>query len=565
MARIPGLSGRFAQWRLCLSVGAIVCLSSASAQQQSVSPGAIQREFETPAAPLSREGPQLSAPFSPGAPDGAAAVRFVLNDIEIEGADAVPAETLKALAAPLIGKETSIAEIYETTVRMTREYSDRGYPLAVAIIPVQEINGGVVRIKIVEGYVAEVEIAGDAGPARDFLERIGQKLAREKPLTSKALERYLLLANDAPGLDVTAVFDRASVGDGGVKVILKAARKPFDAAVGVNNRGSRALGRLRAVASLAENGLLSGTERISADIVQAFDGSELTFVRANASRIVTAEGLELSLGGNWSTSEPGTALLQSLEFNSDGWSIDIGAAYPLIRARSKNLRAFASFEASNLKSRFGVIDNTDDKLRVLSVGAAFDMQDRFGGLTSATATLRKGIGALGATREGDPLKSRVGGDGSYVALLAGATRRQALGETFEAALSVNGQIASRQLLSSEQCGFGGANFGRGFDNFEIAGDSCVLGAAELRMNLAASPAVSIQPYAYYDAGVVWRRGAAAPGEDRRSTGQSVGGGLRAFLDERVAASVEYAQPLARDVALEGDGDGRVFFSITLAH
>ena len=103
-------------------------------------------------------------------------------------------------------------------------------------------------------------------------------------------------------------------------------------------------------------------------------------------------------------------------------------------------------------------------------------------MTTVSAHLTQGLDIFDATTMTSLLRSRYAGSGVFTALNLNATRLQELGEGFEGALSASGQLASRALLTSQECGYGGSVFGRGFDDSEMVGDVCALGSAELRYN-----------------------------------------------------------------------------------
>jgi hemolysin activation/secretion protein len=549
----------------------ILCLcvlgpgAQALGQTPTVEPGIIEREFRAERPALSTG--KIVVPATPrrsGVPGGDD-VRFVLTRVDFDGGSVFTAAELSAFAAPLAGKEASLGDLYALADLITRAYSERGYPLSAAYVPAQEIEDGAARILIVEGYIAEVEIRGDPEKGRAALERIADKLKAERPIRGATLERYLLLANDIPGLNVRAIFDTQPASNGAARLILETQRWRYDAAAGINNRGSRALGRWRGVASAAENALLTGRERIALDFVQAFDARELSFVQLAASYLINAEGATASLAGTYTISEPGTPLLSALGFDSEGWTARLEFEHSLVRSRSRNLRLIAGFEMKDLDSAFGALANSRDRVRAARLAALFDAIDERGATTKVSATISKGVDIFDATRAGDPLKSRADGSGLFWSLSGEASRLQPISGAVEAVASMGGQWSSRPLLASEECGYGGQSFGRGFDNYELAGEHCLFGLAELRATFPiGSQKRRLQPYGYYDAGVVWQEGALPPGAARRATGQSVGGGLRFWFGDHLYTDLEFAKPLTRDVALEGDDDGRLFFTIWAA-
>lgn len=542
---------------------ALAMVSPAAAQTSNVDPGAIAQEFELAPEGVSTGKPVLSTPLIPGAPELAGETAFLLESVRIEGATVFSAATLSAYAGPLIGKEVTLSDIYQVSVKITRSYADAGYPLSVAIVPAQEIDNGEVLILVYEGYVSDVEIAGDPGAAAPMLRRLGEKLKKEQPLSRATLERYLLLANDLPGVNVRGIFDRSTGERGALKLVLEAEADRFSGSLWVNNRGSRVLGRGRAVVRLNQGGAVTGREAMAVDFYQTFDGDELTYVQSRNQFAVNAEGTVLQIAGTFFDSRPGDEILRAADFNSDGWTVQFGLEHPIIRARDRNLRGFISFEANQFQSQFGTDPNSDDKLRVFRAGLIFDSIDANGGTVFLSGTISRGTDLFDATSGADPLASRAIGSGTFTSFNFDLGRRQPIIGDFELYVSGGAQIASRGLLSSEECGYGGAGYGRGFDNYEISGDHCAFGAVELRKTLVdVSPTGPVQPYVFYDVGSVWQRGPLEAGEDDQETGMSAGGGLRVRLNEIATASVEYAKPFNRDVSWEGDRDGRVFFAVT---
>jgi hemolysin activation/secretion protein len=73
-------------------------------------------------------------------------------------------------------------------------------------------------------------------------------------------------------------------------------------------------------------------------------------------------------------------------------------------------------------------------------------------------------------------------------------------------LAVTGQTFGNRLLTPEQFGVGGSQFGRGYDPSEITGDSGVAGKVELQYNRQHQIkdfVVPTQYYGYWDIGKVW--------------------------------------------------------------
>jgi len=135
--------------------------------------------------------------------------------------------------------------------------------------------------------------------------------------------------------------------------------------------------------------------------------------------------------------------------------------------------------------------------------------------------------------------------------------------------SVIGQYAFSQLLSDEEFGVGGDEFGRVYDPSELTGDHGLAGKLELQwgQNTAFEDFEALtgyQLYVFYDLGAVWQIDSRAKAlTSSRQSLASVGMGVRFNLWDNVSGLVEVATPLTRDVAARGaDGDeARVFFNV----
>ena len=89
---------------------------------------------------------------------------------------------------------------------VTTFYNTNGYFLARAHIPPQEIQNGVVKMKIVEGAIGEIRVVGNQDiDSADLIGRMGP-VKTEKVLREETLLRPLLELNDVPGLDVKSVL-----------------------------------------------------------------------------------------------------------------------------------------------------------------------------------------------------------------------------------------------------------------------------------------------------------------------------------------------------------------------
>lgn len=537
------------------------------------SPGAIREEFRDKARPQPerRVGPEAGAPDAETVACGPG-IQLRLKSVRIKGSAGLPAVDIEGLAAPLRAFEGKLAEcdaVFSAAdgviEAIQAAYAAAGYPLVLAFIPAGDVDqeGAELVIEVIEGHVAEVDLAGDVEGHTGTLRALGEKIKASRPLRNADLERYLLLANDLPGRDVRATFSRIE-GDapaGATRMTLTVRHDSVAGTVAVNNHGSRSVGPYRAVGAVTFNNLLASDEQLRLVHVRTLEDDELAYGSVNLSKVFGSEGLLVEATGTWSNSIPGYETLTPIGIGSDGITASLGASYPVVRSRAVNLTAGLSLEATRLETTNSLSPGTvaREEARVVRLEAELGWDDPWGGFLSATFTQSQGLDMLGASLAETVLSGTNGARIDFSRSVLRLDRSQALFDTggVSILLSGQGQYAGTRLINSELCGFGGRSFGRGYDSFEVSGDHCVMGAAELR----STPDLGIDwlsanVYGFADAGYVWRMGNAGL-NTRRS---SAGFGLR-LQTESLRANVEYAKPLEGVVAQERDADGRVFFEL----
>jgi len=523
-----------------------------------VQPGVIEQEFDRPTAPRS-QGQSVPGPESPLAPAEAEAIRFVLTEVAFSGNTAIGSEELAALAAPYVGTEVSLATVFALASEVTRLYADRGYALGVAFLPAQEIDGGRIRIEVVEGYIAELSIDGEIASRQDLWSSMKRALTASRPLRTSDLERALLLVDDLPGVTVTSVFEKSGQGRGATRLNVTVRRERLDVSAQIDNRGSEALGPWRAEARLGLNNVLGLEERLSISAVRTIEGNELSYASARLD-VPVIQGLTAYVEGSYSDSTPGTFLLSLLEYRGEGITLQAGFDYAVIRTRQENLFLAAEFTYKDLKTDVLGFPFSQDRLSVAELLLDYDKSDSWNGTTQVGFRIAAGLDAFDATRRDDPFRSRFTASGEFVRATLDVARIQSLGDSVSVYAQVSGQYAERPLLASEQCGYGGGVFGRAFDSFEISGDHCIKGAVELRWDFPHFfDELAVRAYGFADAGAVRRRGPLAFGEARTAAAQSAGMGLNVWYGPSLSTGVEVAFPFGRGVALlDGSEDARVF-------
>ncbi|KUF08658.1 ShlB/FhaC/HecB family hemolysin secretion/activation protein [Pseudoponticoccus marisrubri] len=538
-------------------------------------PSFAQDEFEQLDDRFEEERPVLSAPgtvlprFDPVSPPPAAAsITFRLNRVVVEGRTAVSEDVIDDAYASLVGTEVSVAQIFGIANEITRIYGDEGYPLSRAVIPAQEIDDrGILQVVIVEGFADSVVVSGPA-EGNPVIAAYADAIAAERPLTTATLERYLLLGDDLPGIEVSSVLQRSETTPSATDILLTSrATDSTDFSLSLDNFGTEAVGPYQLTFSSTVQNLLHRNSATSLQLVLAHPSEELAYGSIEHSFVVGTEGTEISLGGRFSTSEPGIDALTAIDLSSEARTWFLGVDHPFIRSRNRNLIGYATFEGrdSETDSIGGLL--TQDSIRSLRFGFNYDTALESGAILVAMVEASLGISGLGANGNSDPLNSRADGRVDYRKLTFDLSYRHPLNgllgddAPWTFAVATTGQLTGQPLLASEECSFGGGQFGRGFDPSTISGDQCLGLDLELSRSVDAGAALdSLQVYGFADYGAVRNLDSGAP--SGWANVASAGFGADFGFSDALSGSLEVGVPLRNSTTLDLDRTPRATFSVS---
>jgi hemolysin activation/secretion protein len=532
---------------------ALVVLSSAAAAQivpPSEQPGRARERFETPAVPLARPGGPIITSPSVEAPPGAAETFLVVRNIVIVGATVYTAEQFRELYADLIGQRVSLKEVYDVAGRITAKYGADGYVLSRAIVPPQQLDpgGAVVRIQVVEGYIDKVEWPAQLAGYVDFFSDYAARITAERPANIRTIERNLLLAGDLPGLKFKNSLKPHPTKVGAAILVVEVTEKPVDWFGRLDNRGTKARGPGQFMTQAVANNWLRMHESLVLTYAGAFQNRELTYYGATYRQVLTSDGLTAFANASYAFGRPGTPELELLEYQTRSQYLETGLSYPVIRGRERNLNVAGLWFWSQDRGSFFdmpyVPPSTLDKMRGFRLKADADAADQYGGINQANFVFSQGIEGMGSTENGNELASRAFGRVDFTKLELTLSRMQPLFSGFSVLTAVYGQYALTPLLVSEQCGYGGRVFGRGFDPSQFIADSCLLALGELRydFSLGIKELTQTQLYGFVDHG--WLHNIApVVGTPRYVDAASMGAGLRLGWLNSLTADLSITQVL----------------------
>lgn len=519
---------------LCRAVTlALASLGAAHAQTAAPpllppSAGQVLRELQAP--PLPAPPAALPVPGADAAPTAPAGqTKVLVKSIAISGNQEIATAELMPLVASLVGAVQTLGQLNAAASRITAFYRARGFAVARALLPAQDITSGVVTIAVIEGRVASSRVA-NTSRLSDAV--VGSYLAAVKPgdvIRSDQIDRGILLLQDTPGVAASraTLQPGASVGTSELLIEVTPAAL-LTPSLSLDNYGSRYTGEYRLGGNFVLASPLGRGDQLSFSALTA--GTGLSFGRVAYQIPAGSDGLRLG-AAYFDTRYKLGREFALLEAEGSANSTSVFAAYPFIRSLDSNLSGTLAYENKQLNDRINSTNtSTDKKLGVTSLGLAGSLQDGLGGGAVNSFELNLVLGKLDIKSSSalaiDAASSQT--NGRYTRIGYGLSRLQRITGSTQLFLSLNGQSASKNLDSSEKFSLGGINGIRAYPAGETSGDEGYKSTVELRHSYGQN----WQATAFYDFGSVRLNknpfGAASP--NSRSLG-GVGFGVNAAFDK----------------------------------
>ena len=406
-------------------------------------------------------------------------------------------------------------------------------------------SAGVLHFRVTEGHIADVKLDGDIGPAGVQVLRFLQRLTEPKAITAAALERYLLLAQDVPGVTLRAVLRPSTDEPGALTLVAQVSRAPVSGLLTADNRGFSQAGPEESLGVFDFNSFTSYGERTEISLYRTFNSTEI-FGQASTEVYLGSSGLRLKIYGGAGDSQPSGQLRAA---GYDGITRVFGGqfTYPIIRARQQTLNVVAIGDALESEIDNGTGSDTFrssyDSLRVARIGGDYALSDLWLGASrpatnGLTFRLSQGIAGLGAKTD----QTRPGERLDFFKATFDLTRTQTLfqpTDTSSIALMgiVTGQITPNLLPPTEEFYLGGSRITRGFYSGEVIGDNALAATVELQYNVSTdinafghTLAVSPQFYGFYDWGETWQNQRSDPNYRLQSFGAGVRLNVTAYTE-----------------------------------
>jgi hemolysin activation/secretion protein len=499
----------------------------------------------------------------------AAGPRFDISGFAVEGNTLLPAAEVDAVLAPYKGRDRDFAAVQQAVAALQKAYQRHGFNLVRVALPEQELEHGLVRIRVVETRIGKVTVEGkryfDSANIRASVPGLQEGT---KPNIGR-ISASLAQANENPAKKTTLNLQGAA--DGTVDARLSVVdERPWHISLTADNTGNEDTGKTY-TGVVYQNSNLWGLDHVAS--VQYTTSAEkperVSVYGAGYHLPIYRLGDSMDFYASHSDVDSGAVLVGTLDLKVSGAGTIGGARYNHAFARTGDFQSSigTGFEHKEYKNDARVFDfQLGNDITVHPISLAY--WGTWVGVAGEAAFSLTGVHNIPGGDNGSDLDfalSRAGAKPAYNLARFGATYTKLLPAQWRARVAVQGQYSNDKLIAGEQFGAGGVGSVRGFPNRDIAGDSGTNATAEVYTpDLCRGWHASYcSVLGFYDTARVARNGA-LPGEFSHASIGSVGLGLRSALGRNVSLLLDYGYVVDGGIGARR-GDDELNFRLSLTY
>ena len=422
-------------------------------------------------------------------------IKILVKDFKFDGNLYYSNEELEEVIKEAVNKELVYDQLINVTRAISNHYKANGF-LATAFLPPQDINDGVIKIKITEAVLGtiifDVEEEEKLNISKENIRlKLLYKIEDSGVLNIDQLDKNVRNLNKIPGINALAELEEGkNFGETNVKVTAINTETIFGNTL-VDNNGSRSSGYNKITNTINIDGLFNMGDRLAFTNVLSGDHhvkdnhEESNYYAVSSTMPVGYNGMlatlrvskmEYKLSAPFDSTKPSG---YSSEYN-------LSLNRPLIESPNFNLNTSFSLGNNKYVNDLGTGNNSDKDVLKSIFNLGFDSRDeRLGGginygsfaLSLAKNDLTNNL----SNYETD--QSTSDNNGRNFKGTLNLNRMQKLTDKTNLLVKFNGQLAADNLDGADQFSLGGPNAVRAYPSSEAAGDAGFVASLELKRNL----------------------------------------------------------------------------------
>jgi hemolysin activation/secretion protein len=473
-----------------------------------------------------------------------ATVRFEISRFEVAGNTLLPPAEVERTVSPFAGRGRDFGDVQQALEALEALYHEHGYKVVTVQLPEQELNGGVVRLNVVQTKIGKVTIAGNRVFSEANIRRSLPSLQPGQTPNLKQVSSNLKMANENPAKKVKLSLEGGEADDEVDAKIDVLDERPWKAMINMDNTGTESSGKTHAGVVLQYANLWGRDHVGSLQYTTTVEKPNQVSVWGAGYHIpLYALGDSIDLFASYSNVDSGVVTAGVFNLAVSGKGAVYGARYNQLLARRGDFQPRLVYGLDHKAYKNSVMlaghdFGNDVTVHPASIGYIGTLGFASGEANfSLTAVHNIPGGSRGSSE--DFARVRSGARAAWNALRFAGAYARVLGGDWQLRLLANGQFTRDALVPGEQFGAGGSTSVRGFNERDLSTDSGVVANLELYTpNLCGRAGWQCRALAFYDT-AYGERNHVLPGELTSTTIGSAGLGLRFAEGGATSLQVDY--------------------------
>ena len=435
--------------------------------------------------------------YAPIMVDDKSGKKIYVKDCEFEGNEHISSNELNELIKEFKDKELSFVELQNIASIITKEYRNKGYFVARAYVPKQNIqeNKDVLKIAIIEGNYGEFKLNNNSRVKDSIVQgMLDDAKQRDNAINTNTLERSLLIINETPGVIVTQADVKPGEEVGTSDFIIKTeSSNLYKGYVAADNYGSKYVGKNRMMAGIdVESPFKIGDELSLNGMIS--NGADLKNYKIAYNVPLMSNGLrgEISYANtDYNLVKLGSGIIDE-EYYGDTKTIEAKVIYPIIKSKDEKLDFTATYSNKDISS---TTDETDvKKINVIELGFSHEKNQKI--LSKDSVVRLEGMFTVGELDDENTM------NGSYqkISVNTGIDMNFTPIYSMSTNLQMQKAFKNKNLDGTEDMSVGGINGVKVFPDAELSAENAIVLNTEVFAKLPEIMSYKHKVGLFYDVG-----------------------------------------------------------------
>ncbi|MDO8595003.1 MAG: POTRA domain-containing protein, partial [Sulfuricaulis sp.] len=267
-------------------------------------------------------------------PTAEVSLRFDILKYEVEGNTLFKPEQVQALVTPFTGPRRDFGDIQRAVEALEQAYRAAGYSAVQVLLPEQELERGVVTLKVIEARIGRIDVEGNEYFDSDNIRRSLPALREGTNPNTRAISADVVAANDNPAKKVNVTLSSGDA-DGEVNAKVEVAdEKPRKYFLTFDNTGNAQTGGYRLGLGFQHANIANRDHAVTLQVVTSPEKADQVSIYSIAYRLpVYSRGDSMDFFAAYSDVDAGTTSMPAGPLQFTGQGKMFGARYNWILPR----------------------------------------------------------------------------------------------------------------------------------------------------------------------------------------------------------------------------------------